>query len=48
MNKIAGYNEIKSSLCDILIIDNDKFTIRILDTYFESKGYRVKGIQSGI
>ncbi|MGV9171794.1 MAG: response regulator [Promethearchaeia archaeon] len=37
----------KSSKYDILLIEDDLSTIRLIKSYFESKGFEVKGIVSG-
>ena len=41
-------NKIKNARCDILLVTNDAARIRLLTSYFESKGYTCKCISSGI
>ena len=49
-NKIINFLDnikSKSSNYDILLIEDDLSTIRLIKSYFESKGFEVKGIVSG-
>ncbi|MFX1504347.1 MAG: response regulator, partial [Promethearchaeota archaeon] len=48
INEIIGNHEEKSELYDILIVEDDRFTITVLNEYFESKGYKIMGVQTGV
>ena len=37
----------KSTKCDILLIEDDVATIHLISSFFESKGFHIKGIASG-
>jgi CheY-like chemotaxis protein/metal-responsive CopG/Arc/MetJ family transcriptional regulator len=49
-NKIIGFLDdiqVESPKYDILLIEDDLATIRLITSYFESKGYLCKGVVSG-
>ncbi len=48
INEIIGNYKAQSELYDILIIEDDRFTITVLNDYFESKGYKIMGVQTGV
>ena len=47
INEIMGDFEAKRASYDILIVEDDIFTITVLNDYFESKGYKIMGVQTG-
>lgn len=46
--KVIKKAEIKNSIYDILVVDDDLQIIRLLQSFFESKGYISKGAVSGL